>query len=331
MIWNIPIEPFEGRYSSQWIGWFDREFKSAGVEFTTICPPPITDKITKGAFLDVAGTNYFKASQLQIICKLIFENKVRDGDVFFFHDLWFPGIEMLAYMRDGLDLDFKICGCLHAGTYDPHDFLTRKGMGIWGKHLEQSWIQFVDKIFVATSFHKRLIQERRDTGNKIYLTGFPIYAEERYTKPQTDRERMVVFPHRKDPEKQPELFYELSKRFEGEDIQFVYSQDVTSNKSEYYDLLCKARVSVSFALQETWGIAMQESLFCGCIPFVPARLSYMELYHSALIYRSIDELITYIKEAFEPGRFQLAAAITRKRLKEDGSSAIPTMIRELTS
>ena len=46
------------------------------------------------------------------------------------------GLEMLAYVRDGLGLKFKIVGILHAGTYDPHDFLTQKGMASWGRPLE---------------------------------------------------------------------------------------------------------------------------------------------------------------------------------------------------
>ena len=59
---NVPIEPLEQRYSADWIRWFDREFTEAGIEFTTVIPEPLTDKIVRGSFLDVAGTNYFKAS-----------------------------------------------------------------------------------------------------------------------------------------------------------------------------------------------------------------------------------------------------------------------------
>ena len=160
-IWNVPIESLPDRYSADWNKWFPAEFARLGVQFETIYPEPLSDKIRDGSFLDVCGTNYFKAGQLKLLMEKFYQGEVGSGDVVFFHDLWFPGIEMLAYVRQGLGLDFKICGILHAGTYDPHDFLSKRGMGSWGESLENCWFNFIDKIFVATKFHKGLILQSR--------------------------------------------------------------------------------------------------------------------------------------------------------------------------
>jgi len=136
MIYNVPIESLEERYSKQWNCWFPEEFKRLKIESKTIYPTPLSNKIQQGSFLDVITTNHFKAIQLSCICELFWMHQIMPGDVFFFHDLWFPGIEMLAYMRDALKIDFKIAGILHAGSYDEHDMLHRVGMTPWARWID---------------------------------------------------------------------------------------------------------------------------------------------------------------------------------------------------
>ncbi len=290
MIYIVPIEPLEERYSSQWRTWFSKFFESKDVDHEFIDGVPLTYTIEQGAFLDVCGTNYYKASQLMQIAKLIHAGKVHNtGNVFLFMDLWFPGLEMLAYMRSALGLSFKITGMLHAGTYDPNDFLTKHNMEIWGKPLEESWFTFVDDIFVATNYHKFLLKKRRQCfPDKIHVTGFPIYPD--FVDSKCEKENIVVFPHRLDVEKRPDVFDRLEKRLKDihPDWKFMKSKETCTNKKEYYTLLNRSKIAVSCASQETWGIAMQEALFCGCIPIVPDYLSYPEMYPDSLRYFSFD-------------------------------------------
>ena len=133
--------------------------------------------------------------------------------MFLFADIWFPGLEALAYIRDGMGLKFKITGCIFAGSYDPHDFLAQKGMGYWAKNIEEGWFRFVDKLFVATEFHKRLIYTTRDIDpNKMAVTWHPLYYEQ---VKKFNKENILVFPHRLDPEKHPEMFDEMRKIYWG--------------------------------------------------------------------------------------------------------------------
>lgn len=292
MIWNVPIESLEERYSKDWNVWFPSEFKRLKVPYQTIEGEALTNKIEHGAFLDVVGTNYYKASQLQKICKLIYEGKVQKGDIFFFHDLWFPGLEMLAYIRDGLGLQFKIAGMLHAGTWDNHDFLSKKGMDKWAEKLEESWFTFIDKIFVATNFHKNLILDLRCVlHSKIEVISFPIYDTFAINTP---KEKIIVFPHRLDKEKNPQMFEMLAAACKKElpEWKFIKTKNVTKTKAEYYNLLDRATFAISFAEQETFGIAMQEAVLAGCIPIVPNRLSYSELYRKIFQYSWYD----YVRE-----------------------------------
>lgn len=334
MIFNVPIEPLEERYSTQWQRWFEREFKERGVEFKTIHGTSLTNKIKQGAFLDVISTNHYKASQLQALCSLFQDKVIKDGDSIFFHDFWFPGLEMLAYMRDALEIDVKIYGCLHAGTYDPHDFLSKKGMGTWGKSLEESWFAIVDKIFVATRFHKSLIlTSRACEESKIRVTGFPIYTED-FIRQDRLKENIVVFPHRLDSEKNPDVFddfahwYKWTGKLSG--WQFIKTKDVCKTKDEYYDLLARARIAVSFADQETWGIAMQEALFNGAIPIVPNRLSYSEMYHTSLLYTSYADFRNKLSCAIDGSEeMEVGALLTKTHLLYLGRNAIRNMLIEM--
>jgi len=339
-IFNIPIENIEERYSSQWNEWFPIEFNRLDVDALTIHGRQLTSKIEEGSFLDVCGTNYFKATQLQRIVEMIYSGGVRDGDVFFFHDLWFPGIEMLAYIRDGLGLEFKIFGCLHAGTYDPYDFLAQRGMGRWAEDIENGWFKFIDGIFVATSFHKQMLSNSRDVDfKKIHVTGFPIYWK--YGTDWDEKEDVVVFPHRLDPEKVPEDFATLEEKLKEtglfNDWRFIRTMDdwnkqsglltESEKKIYYYRSLQKAKIAVSFAMQETWGIAMQEAAFSGCLPFVPNRLSYPELYDVRFVFSDIEDLVRRISLYIEgPAYYRHSLINNRRVLIEKGEAAIPKMI-----
>jgi len=301
----VPIELMEERYSQQWFYWFQEYFTKNKYNVTYILPKSgIETTIRQGQFLDVINTNKFKAEQLQMICELFNVNQIDSETTFLFMDAWFPGLEMLAYIRNALNIPFKIVGMLHAGTWDPYDFLTQKGMRTWAQPLEYSWFKILDTICVATQFHKNLIKDtlydsRRHTtfetdrvAKKIKITGFPIYPD--FVKPMT-KENLIIFPHRLAPEKNPHLFkrlmekYNFEKEFE-EPYKLLFTKDFCNSKKEYYALLNKAKIAVSFANQETFGIAMLEAALCGCYPIVPNRLSYIDLYPHEFKVRQVQKL-----------------------------------------
>ena len=62
----------------------------------------------------------------------------------------------------------------------------------------------------------------------------------------------------------------------------------------YRQLLHQADIVVSTAIQEFFGIAVVEAIYCGCVPLLPDRLSYPELIpshlHSACLYDNDDHL-----------------------------------------
>jgi len=335
-LWNVPIETLDIRYTKQWNVWIPEYFRSIGLDYETIYGDELVyNKIENGSFLDVVGTNYFKASQLQKICQLIQDGKVKENDVFFFHDLWFPGLEMLAYIRDGLGLKFKIAGIFHAGTWNPCDFTTVKGMERWARHIETGWLSLglIDVAFVATEVHKEFIVNNRNvTPDKIVVSGLPLYDE---VSPCTkEKENICVFPHRLFQDKHPELFDKLANTLkatkEFRDWQFIKTQDQKLTKEEYYDLLRRSKIAVSFADHENWGIAMQEAAFAGCIPFVPNKRSYPELFPDLFLYTNSDFLNwDFMMYAARPEFYETTVVRTAKFLRYRGSQAMENMFKVL--
>ena len=327
----FPIEPLEARYSAQWLKWFPREFKNHGIDYLIIDPTPLSTEIREGTFLDVCGTNYYKAKQLSVFCEKAYHGDVKDGDIIFIEDLWYPGLEMLSYIRDGMGIDFKIVGCLHAGTYDSYDFVTK--MRYWGKPLEESWFRIIDLIFVGSEHHKRILMERREVDErKIKVTGFPLYWEGKNIS-YDQKEKIIVFPHRLTEDKNSHLFDLMEKELHQflPDFEFVKTQSIRRSKKEYYDLLAKSRICVSFADHEYWGIAVQESLFSNCFVVVPYKLSYIELYNPIFTYGSFLEacnLLVTIER--NPHLFEQYRDADRVRLLERGEQAIPKMIQEMS-
>ena len=330
---NIPIEPLEERYSKQWDNWFRQELEETFAHVKTIYGQESSGIIKTGSFLDVFDTNQYKASQLHQIIQLIRKDTSKKY-ILFFHDLWFPGLESLAYIRDGAGVDIKITGCLHAGSYDPFDFLTRKGMHIWAESLENSWFSIVDTIFVATRFHAELLlRERNLNPDKLVVSGFPLYDDFTFTQP---KENIVVFPHRLDVEKQPHVFDYIAKECSRNSWRFIRTKDVCESKDQYYSLLAKSKIAVSFALQETWGIAMQEAVYFLNVPICPASLSYPELYPHEFLYDpdNLQEAIRLIKRHMLLWEFQEQTIVnnlqeTKKNLVANNATAISQITHKL--
>lgn len=302
-IWLLPIEPLQERYSDQWLRWFPAELRALGHDVEVVKGDRLSQRIERGQFLDVFDTHYFKATQLARMAEEFRGGAVEAGDVVVLLDAWSPAVTSLAYMRDVSGIDVKLVGLLHAGTWDPHDHLAQKGLGRWAEDVERGWLKALDAVCVATEFHRwMLVSARGAQPTKTHVTGFPLYAREwqpHHGKPWAERGRVVVFPHRLAPEKDPEQFNLLRlayrDRFGDDGTEWVRSKDVCKTKADYYSLLGRSRVAVSTAKQETWGIAMLESVSLGCWPVTPARLSYPETMHGFDRYASISGAAALVK------------------------------------
>ena len=291
MIYLVHIEPINKRYSKQWLddwkNYVDGVIGSEEIQ-----------EIYDGEFLDVIGTNKFKLEQGIKICDMIKEGKITNNDTLLFLDLWNPVVTNVAYIRSCLDMKFKIVGYLHAGTWDKNDFLFKKELHQWCRGLEFSMGMVADEIIVATKYHKKLIQKVFPFKH-IIVDKFPIFLDNHKPKKKED---IIVFPHRLAAEKQPDMFDYVKKLYNNKypnKIKWVKTAEKCKSKDEYYELLAKSKISLSFAQQETFGIAMLESMNLGCIPLSPNRLSYKETIDIAYRYETLPGLVEMIHSYME--------------------------------
>jgi len=333
-LYIFTLEPLEQRYTKQWYSYFKTEF---GKYFKVIYidGEKTSDKIKKGKFLDINKTNIWKSQQIEKVSKLFNTGKIKDGDRFFFADAWHYGITAVKYMSQLNDIKTKLYGYFHAGSYDPNDFVAQKGLNKWAIYNELGWLRALDCSFVATNFHKQLLIETFNghiAYKKIQVVGFPMdWENEIATKidmsAMVQKEDLIVFPHRLDKEKQPEVFDKLKKRFPK--YNFVKTLKVTKNKQEYYELIRKAKIIFSANLQETFGIGTVEAMMLGAIPVVPNRLTYIEMYYLMFRYKTEKDMfkkIEYYIENYNEKRVQTMLLKNVNRIRTESLESIKKMV-----
>lgn len=280
------IEPIEMRYSADWRNWFkDRE----SADLVYVDGDTFTSGIENGEFLDVTGTQYYKASQVQTIARLLQDGIIKDDDQFFFLDAWFP-LDAVFYMLDCLGMKTKVAGVLHAGAYDSADFLFRSGCTSWARGFENALFQRLDRIVVFSEFHARMLMEKVGIERRrIEVTSFPYDAGEKLDgyDPHGRRDIDVVFPHRIAPEKNPWIVDAL--RSAG--LTVVVTAEECQTKDEYFDVLSRSLIAVSWNDQETFGIAMAEAAYLGCIVLCRRALCYPEIWGNGQCFDIVGELV----------------------------------------
>lgn len=314
MLYILPLEILEERYTEQWYRWFREKAELYGVEYQYIDGEQLTSSVETGAVLDAHGTNHWKLTQMLKVIELFKTKQIKDGDKFFTMDLWHPALECIPYMSQLDGLDIEVYGFLHAGSYTTEDFA--QPMQDWAKHFERGWAAICKKIFVGTEYHKlKFYDTRLDwydvTGRyfgKIIVTGNPFDTKEILLQtnglPLEKRENIIIFPHRWDNEKRPDVFVqwmeELYKQRQDFKVLITTSRpkfrsnsdwlldmlyDATFpreikeglTKAEYYQLMSEAKVFVSTTIEENFGYCLVEAITCGAQPLVPFDYSHPEI------------------------------------------------------
>lgn len=302
-VFYLPIEPLEERYSAQMLVWVERALKELDAEYFTVLPMTDYDHIQHGQWLDTYGTTRYRNKQMSIVATLFEDKNIKDGDVFLIGDVWYPGIEAIKLMADLSHTKVKVVGWHYAGTADPADLLSRE-LGTWGRSWE-SWLvdSYLDAICVGSQFHKALLNRAFVDNHSEFDDNFimplglawrPNDVINAVKGKNILKERIVVFPHRLAPEKNPEAFYHLAEVYASKGWRFVIStnnENVArqvpkspyievahhSSKQAYYEFLASCSIYYSAATQETFGYALHEAIALGLSIVAPDRCSYSEM------------------------------------------------------
>lgn len=290
-IWIFPLEPLDGRYTKQWFSEIPILLESMGAKVKAVVGKQRSDKTTSGAFLDFTDTNYWKSSQLCDFVLAVEQGQVTDYAHILFTDFWNPALLQVAYMRDLLGKQWKIHGIAHAGAYDPSDILGLKMRKPWPWHLERSLFHASDVTYFATEFHRNMFLKNLDIPveyhDRAVVSGQPHGAilEHMATirqRPWNERQWDIIWPHRYNEDKQPEIVEDLSANFST-----LITQKQSLSKSEYYDAMGQSKIIFSCSLHENLGISIMEGVLAGTLPLVPDRCSYSEMYLPEFKYPSI--------------------------------------------
>lgn len=351
-IYIVPIEPIEQRYSKQWYDNIPRLIKDAGFTGSVVTIDGLSNwtvgqDTTPGAFLNFAFTNAYKASQIQTIALMFANGAIKAGDRFLITDAWNFAVTAIRYMSQLLDIPVEIHGIWHAGSYDPSDILGMKMQGYneWSRHQEKSWYSALDVNYFATHFHADMFRAalgvvKGDIGSKLLISGQPhtYLIPELEVACQPFREDYIMFPHRLNSDKQPEIAEDLITTF---GVQFT--QKNTWTKQEYYRRLGRASAVFSCALHENLGISVMEGVFAGAIPIVPNRCSYAEMYLPVFKYpkewtASYDnyvkhkaDLVAFIRDKIDNYHQYLPFIEEQKSILEEEFMTPTVMITRLTA
>lgn len=291
----VPLEHIEGRYTVHMDRDITNFLEESGIDYYKVIPLQESPPLPEGMFLNAAFTTKFKSMQMALIADMYEHNMIEDGDVFFFSDIWFPGIESIAYMNYFHKKETSITGIIHAGSFTDTDFV--RDLERWAKNFEDIVFDISDKVFCASNFIRNdIIKKRIVDPNKLIVSGLPVDFSGLDKYKDLQKENIVVFNGRVCDEKQPWLFDELERQVKarGIDAKFIKTQEENLSKDAYYELLGRSKCTVSYALQENFGFGIAEASYLSSTPVVPNRLVYPELYSSKYLYDSFEESVDMV-------------------------------------
>jgi glycosyltransferase involved in cell wall biosynthesis len=143
---------------------------------------------------------------------------------------------------------------------------------------------------------------------------------------QKEKIPLIIWNHRWEFDKNPEVFFSalfnlkkegipfklalLGERYKKKPAIFAIAESkledniihagYLKNYNDYINILKKGDIIISTANQENYGIAVIEAILAGCFPLLPDRLSYPEIipdkFHNDCLYRDEENLILKLKK-----------------------------------
>jgi len=169
-------------------------------------------------------------------------------------------------------------------------------------------------INMMPDFRPNWVEDKIQKKSRILYPGCHFPSELSLSDRESNRPPLIIWNHRWEFDKRPEIFFHGLEFLAEKDIDFrvailgehyqripeVFSKakekfgdrivqyGYVDSRSDYYQWLSKGDIVISTADQENFGISIIEAIRHGCLPLVPSRLSYPEIipdsFHHLFLY-----------------------------------------------
>lgn len=251
----------------------------------------------------------------------------------YFHENQFAYPVRVVDLRD---LHFALTNYTSALAADRPAFNSRYNLETFLAGCRETLVKAPDMLLAATLEAIR--------GKSVVLSpgldGAAIDAERPSAKgeggePEEGGPPVILWNHRWEHDKQPEVFLAALRVLAADDFPFrlivagqgfARSRELCAGLGEefgarlihcgflaervdYHRLLHRATVVVSTAAHEFFGLAVLEAVRAGCRPLLPNRLAYPELFPPEYLYHDEADLVPALKAACRAGRLAPATAV----------------------
>lgn len=293
MLVYAPLEHIDKRYTEHLDKDITNYLQENNIDFIRLTPSTIDNEMKNGSFLDADNTIFRQFTQFNQFITLLRSGEIPKGSTLFTTDIWNISVLAIPYLNFFSDYGIKLKGVLHAGSFTDTDFVRQTER--FYANMENIIFDICDEIFVGSQFIKDdLLKKRVIDANKITVTGLPLDETELDKHTKTNSSNVIIFNGRNVDEKQPYLFDLLQQKLPN--YNYVNTHKLNLSKGDYYQLLSESKCVVSFALQENFGYGIQEAVKLGCVPVLPNRLVYPELFNSDYLYDTFDECVELVRK-----------------------------------
>ena len=181
-------------------------------------------------------------------------------------------------------------------------------------------------IRMMPDFRPKWVIDKIHSKSAVCHPGCHLSAAPRPVWPTPKTPPVVIWNHRWEFDKQPEIFFDALSRVADKGIDFrlailgeaydtvpesfktarhrfkekIIHCGYVRDKAEYLEWLRTGSVVISTAIQENFGISIVEAVRFGCLPLVPNRLAYPEIIpanaHHLCLYDTFEDLVAKLSD-----------------------------------
>jgi len=283
----VPMLPIKHRYSAWWHRWWEKILKEANFK---VCVPQTGRPISPDPHLFTKVRDSIR-HDLKVACWLL--PRAKPHDVVVVLDAFWTGIPAIALTYLKLQVpSIKVVAYAHAGSYLYGDITS----GSEGHHkYEEALTQIYDLIFVASEYHKKKLLAAYPK-TLVKVVGFPVVVPPIQAKKDA---RLTVLASVRSIQKGLDKVETVTRLLKEAGLKVKVGAGLT--QQAFWNLCARATYVISLAEEETFGLAVAEAVALNCIPIVPNKAVYPELYPPQNLYDSIEQIKETLQRAIKCG------------------------------